>query len=125
MSITLSTSARDVLANAVSDLIDVGGAGTLKIYTDGFGILLAELAFSNPAFGAASNGVCTANTITQDTSANSDGTMGVFQFINGENSPILSGTISASGGDINFDSLVVIEGDTIRVQSMTLTVPAT
>jgi len=125
MAITLSTSARDVSVEAISDLVDVGGAGTLEIYTDSFGTLIAELTFSDPAFGGASSGVVTANSITQDTSANSTGTMGAFQFLNGEGSPLLSGSVSASGGDINFNTTSVIEGDTIRVSSMTLTVPAT
>ena len=125
MAITLSTSARDVSVEAISDLVDVGGAGTLEIYTDSFGTLIAELTFSNPAFGGASSGVVTANAITQDTRANSTGTMGAFQYLNGEGSPLLSGSVSASGGDINFNTTSVIEGDTIRVSSMTLTVPAT
>ena len=124
MSITLSTSARDDAVNALADMVDVGGAGTIEFYTASFATLLAELSFSNPAFGAGTSGTATANAITTDTSANDSGTLSVFQIINGEGSPVLSGDVSASGGDINFDSTAVIIGDTIRVDSLTLTVPA-
>lgn len=125
MSITLSTSARDVLCNAIVDQIDLGASdGTLEFYVDGFATLLATLTFSSTAFGASSNGVATANSITSDTSADDTGTVGVFQILNGESSPLLSGTCSASGGDINFNTTSINTGDSIAVTSLTVTVPA-
>lgn len=123
MSITLSTSARNDAVDAIADMVDVGGAGSIEFYTSDFATLLAELDFSNPAFGSSLNGVVSANTITPDISANNGGTLGAFRFLNGEGSPLLSGTVSASGGDINFNTTVVVAGDTISIGSLLLTVP--
>ena len=125
MAVTLSTSARNVLCDAIVDEIDVGASdGSLDFYVDGFGTLLAELTFSSTAFGDAASGVATANAITSDTSANDTGTVGVFQILNGEGSPLLSGTVSASGGDINFNTTSINTGDSVAVTALTVTVPA-
>ncbi len=61
---TLSTAARNAAANAVVDLCDVSGPGDLVFLTSG-DVAVATLTLSNPAFGNATNGVATANAVTQ------------------------------------------------------------
>jgi len=126
MSVVLSTCARDESCNAIVDLPDVGGAGTLEFYTAGMALLLAELPFSATAFGASSVGVASADTITQDTSANNTGTAELFVFKNGDDQPVLSGTVSATGagGDIELNTTSINVGDSLSMSSLTVTVPA-
>jgi len=124
MGLILATSARDTINNALVDMIDTAGTGKLDFYTDGFGTLLAELTFSATAFGSSSTGVSTANSITSDTSANATGTAGAFRIKAGNDEVVLSGTVSASGGDINFNTTSINTGDSVAVTSLTVTVPA-
>ena len=81
----LTNAVASAACDAIVDAIDGGAAaGTIKIYTGtiptdadtalGAQTLLATLTFSDPAFGAASNGVATASAITSDTSADATGT---------------------------------------------------
>jgi hypothetical protein len=79
MAITLSTKARNAACDAVVALANEGsGVGTIKI-KDG-ATLLVEIPLNDPAFGAASTGVATA-----------------------DNDPALSGTAVAAGDADNYD----------------------
>lgn len=125
MGITLTTTARNAACDAVVDLIDVGTGdanGDLVIMTSG-DAEVATLAFSNPAFGAASSGVATAATISDDTSA-TGGTAALFKFQNRDNAEVLRGTVGTSGADLIISSLSIGAGDTISVSSFTVTMPA-
>ena len=126
MSVVLTTCARDESCNSIVDLVDVGGTGTLEFYTAGQALLLAELPFSATAFTASSEGVASADTITQDTSANNTGTAELFVFKNGDDSAVLSGTVSATGagGDIELNTTSINVGDSLSMSSLTVTVPA-
>lgn len=125
MGVTLSTCARDTSCNSIVDLFDVGSeVGQIEIYTDGFAILLAVLDFQATAFGSSTTGTASANTIDAETSAVNTGEAGAFQIINGDNQPILSGTVSGSGGDINLNTTSIYMGDSLSMSSLTVTVPA-
>jgi len=68
MTINHSTAVRNAIADLVVDKLDEGttnSTGRLKIYTTGKTTLLATLDLSDPAFGIASSGTATANTITR------------------------------------------------------------
>jgi hypothetical protein len=62
MAVTHPAAVRTIVANAVVDSIDVGGAGSLIFQTSG-SVEVATLVFANPAFGAASGPTATANAI--------------------------------------------------------------
>jgi hypothetical protein len=124
MAITISTASRNAACDAVVDLVDVSGPGTLKFYTAGFATLLATLTFSNPAFGAAATGTATANAITADTSADATGTAASFKIFDGAGAEILLGSVGTSGQDINFNTVSWTTGDNISVSSLTVTMPA-
>lgn len=125
MAITLTTAARNAACDAVVDLIDVGTTdanGDIMIMTAA-DAEVATLAFANPAFGSAVNGVATANTIQPDTTATA-GTAALFKFQNRNNVEVLRGTVGTSGADLNLSSLNIGAGDTISISSFTVTMPA-
>lgn len=121
----IATSVRNAMCDAFVDQIDVGsGTAVLRIYNAGFSTLLAELSFSSTAFGSASNGTATANSISDDTSANATGTASVFRVLNKDGTTVFEGTVGVSGADINFNSVSITSGDRISISSMTVTMPA-
>ena len=122
--------------DAIVDLIDAGaGAGTLKMYTAtiptnadtalGAQTLLATLTFSDPAFGAASNGVATASAITSDTSADATGTVTWGRIADSNALTIMDVVIGTSGEDINLNTAAIVSGATVAVTALTVTVPKT
>ena len=124
MGVTLSTSARDTACDGIVDLIDTEGIGKLDFYTDGFGTLLAELTFNATAFGDSNTGTATANAIVAEVSATNTGTAGAFRIKAGTDVVVMSGTVSASGGDINLNTTSIFMGDSLSISSLTVTVPA-
>lgn len=131
----LTNAAASAAADAVVDLIDAGGAGTIKIYTGtiptdantavGAQTLLATLTFNATAFGAASNGVATANAITSDSSADATGTAAWARIASGAGTTIMDVTVGTSGEDINFNTVSFVTGAVIAISSLTYTQPKT
>jgi hypothetical protein len=131
MAIKLSNTARSAAADAVVDLAD---DGYIRIY-DGSQpanpntavsgqTLLAELRFGTPAFGAASNGVATANAITGEDSALATSTATWFRVLQSNGTTVLwDGTVGTSGSDLNLDSTSITTADTVDIDSMTYTQP--
>jgi len=120
----ISTAARNAMCDALVDLVDSGGTGTIAIYTASFGTLLATLTFSATAFGAASSGVATAATITDDSSADATGTAAVCRVINGSAATVWEGTVGTSGEDLNLNTVSIATADVVSISSMTVTMPA-
>jgi hypothetical protein len=132
MAIKLSTVARNAAANAVVDLAD---DGYIRIYDGtqaanpqtaiGSQVLLAELRFGTPAFGAAATGTATAEAITADASANNTGTATWFRVLQSDGTTVLwDGTVSTSGADLNLASgTSITSGDNIAIDSMAYTQP--
>ena len=131
----LTNAAASAAADAVVDLIDAGGAGTIKLYTAtiptdantaiGGQTLLATLTFSATAFGAASNGVATASAITSDTTADNNGTCTWARIASGAGTTIMDVTVGTSGEDINFNTNVIAAGATVAITALTYTQPKT
>lgn len=121
---TLETSARNGAIDGVVDLIDTGGTGALQIFTTGKGTKLAELAMSATAWGAASGAVATANAISDDTSADATGTAAEYDFVDGADAVVWSGTVGTSGAELNLNTVGITAGDTVAVSQFTVTIPA-
>lgn len=132
----LSNAAASAAADAVVDMIDAGaGAGTIKLYSGtiptnadtavGAQTLLATLTFSDPAFGAASNGVATANAITSDTSADATGTATWARVETSAPATVMDLTVGTSGEDINLNTNSIVAGATVAITSLTYTQPKT
>ena len=128
----ISTTAVNAQADALSDLLD---NGYLRIY-DGSQpanantaitsqVLLAELRFNATAAPAASGGVLTMNSITQDPSANNTGTATWFRALKSDGSTVVfDGSVGTSGCDLNLGSTSITSGASVAVTSMTYTVNA-
>jgi len=132
----LTNARASAACDSVVDAIDAGaGAGTIKIYsgiipTDadtavGAQTLLATLTFSDPAFGAASNGVATASAITSDTSIDATATASWARIADSNGTTVMDCTVGTSGDDINFNTVAFVAGATASITSMTVTVPKT
>ena len=138
---SLSNAAAIAAANAIVDLLDVGAGanGLLRIYAGtapadadtalGAQVLLAELAFSDPAFGAAVDGapggVATANAISDDTAADATGVATFFRALDKDGNTIFQGDVSvtAGGGDLQLNTTSLVIGATVSVTAMTATMP--
>ena len=136
MATKISTAARNAACDAIVDLIDVGGTGIIEIRTGSqpasandaaSGTLLGTLTFSATAFGAASSGVATAASITDDSSADATGTAGWFRVKDGAGATIFDGDITTTAvgtGDMTLNNTSITAGGTISVTSFTFTIPA-
>lgn len=125
MAVTHPTDVRNGIADYVVDLIDAGGAGTIVFQNSSVNDSdVATLTFSATAFGAASNGVATAATITDDTDCNT-GTVDKFTVFSGAGDSCFTGSVSApgGGGDIILSSTSIGNGDTISISSLTYEAP--
>lgn len=128
----LTNAAASAAADAVVDLVDGGaGAGLLRIYDGtqpttadtaiGSQVLLAELTMSDPAFGAASNGVATASAITADGSANATGTATWFTIVTSAGTRIFDGSVGTSSADLVLNTTSIVSGATVSVTAFTYT----
>ena len=136
MATRLPTAARNAACNAVVDLIDAGGAGTMQIRTGSqpasandaaTGTLLGTLTFSATAFGDASAGAATANAITQDASADASGTAGWFRVLSGGGATVFDGTVGENPpgtAELILNETTITIGGPISVTSLTFTIPA-
>ncbi|NOR70970.1 MAG: hypothetical protein GQ532_14955 [Methylomarinum sp.] len=124
MPLTHTTATRNVVADAVVDLLDVGATdatGDLVYMTSG-DVEVAILAMANPAFGAAASGVATAGVIADDTNA-TGGTVAKFKLQDRNNLETLQGSVTATsgGGDIELSSVAIGATDTVATSSLTYT----
>lgn len=132
----LGTTMRNASCDGIVDAIDGGtppgrmehrtGAQPTNVSDASSGTLLGTNLFGNPAFGAASTGVATANAISNDTSADASGTAGYFRWYTGaggDTAALAQGNTSTSGADLNFDNNVFVAGGVIAITAFTVTVP--
>ena len=136
----INNAARNAACNAIVDLLDaMPGGGRIDIRTGAppaaitdasSGTLLGTLIFSQPAFGAAVDGVATSAAITSDTNAAATGTAGYFRCYHdaaADTAAVLEGTAgeAADTPDMTFDESAIVAGGTIAIAlgGMTVTVP--
>jgi hypothetical protein len=128
---SITTAARNAAADAVTALVNAGGAGSLRIYSGTMptdanaalsgNTLLAQLTMSATAFGAASAGVATAATITADASADASGTATFFRVLSGAGTVIFQGSAGTASCDLNLNSTAITAGANVAVSSLTYT----
>lgn len=131
--ILISTAARNAAMDAVTALLNVGGAGTLKIYDGaqpagpgtavGSQVLLVTLTFSVDAFGDATGGVSTAAAITSGTAV-ATGTAAWMRLASGGGTAVIDGTVGTSGTDLILGTATINSGNVVAISSFTLTHPA-
>ena len=122
---TLEVAAQNAACDAITALIDVGGAGSCVFETDG-DVEVATCPFSAEAFGAAAAGVCTSAAITSDETA-TGGVIEHVTFNSGTPAKIMECTIDVDSlSDFQISSLTIGAGDTVSIGlgEVTVTVPA-
>jgi hypothetical protein len=135
----ISNAAAKRLADSFDDEVNVGstasvldvrtGAQPADPDTAATGTLLATLTFSDPAFGAATDGapggLLTASAITQDSSADATGTAGYFRIrATGTGADdVADGECGTAGADLNFNTTSITAGSAVSITSMTVTMP--
>ena len=84
--------------------------------------LLAELRWNATAFGAASNGVATANALTADSSADNTGTATWFRALESDGTTVVfDGSVGTSGANLNLNSVAISAGAAVSVTAYTYT----
>ncbi len=126
----IGTASRNAAADTLFNLLN---SGTIRFRTSTVptnvgdadsGTLCATVTFGATAFGAASSGVKTANSITSDTNAAASGTVTQARLYKSDNTTCWGDcSVGTSGADINFDNNVIVAGGTVAVSSLTGTTP--
>lgn len=135
----ISNAAAKAMADTFDDQVNIGstasvidirtGAQPADPDTAATGTLLATLTFSDPAFGAATDGnpggLLTASAITDDSSADATGTAGYFRIrATGTGADdVADGEVGTSGADLNMNTTSITSGSTVSITSMTVTMP--
>jgi hypothetical protein len=126
MALGYSTALRNAQLDAITTAI--GSNGLLRIYngsrpaTGGTATtLLAQLALSATAAGAASSGVLTFSAITNDSSADATGTATWFRITTSGGTAVIDGDVGTSGSDLNFNTVSFVSGAVIAITSLTIT----
>lgn len=134
MAVQLAAATRNAMADAAVDLIDIGTAGTLKIYdgtqpaTGDTAVttqnVLATFTLSDPAFGAASAGVATLSGTPKTVAASATGTATWFRIQASAGTNIMDGAVGTSGAQLNLNTVSIVSGVNVSITSGTFTQPA-
>ena len=119
MAITLETNARNAAAEAVGTLLN---GGTIEFQTSA-DAEVATIGLAATAFGSASDGTITANTMTADSDV-TGGTTTKFVAKTSGGAAVFGGTVGTSGADINLTDVTFGAGGTLTLTAFTYTQPA-
>lgn len=123
MAVTYSNTAKTNRMTAVRDTIDGGaGAGVLQIGTTGMATVLAEFTLNDPC-GTVSGSVLTLSGFPKsDTSANATGTAAAARIRDSSGVDVITGlTVGTTASDIILDSVSITTGQTVTLNSASLT----
>jgi hypothetical protein len=121
MAVTYTTAVKNARLDAV--VTQIGSAGVLEIGTTSMGTVLATIALGNPA-GTTSGGILTFSGFPRsDTSADATGTAAAARIrtASGGTDIITGLTVGTSASDINLDSVSITTGQTVTINSATIT----
>lgn len=126
MALAFSTTLRNNMLDQITSA--VGSSGFIRIYdgtrpaTGGTATtLLAELTCNATFAPAASGGVLTLNSVTQDSSANATGTATWFRIVTSGGTFVIDGNVGTSGSDLNLNSTAISTGIAVSITSFTIT----
>ena len=134
--VRLAVASQQAGIDAIVDRIDGGtGAGKIKIYAgtqpangnaSATETLLAELTFSDPAFGAGSTaGVATASSITDDSSANATGTAAWARIVTSSTANVFDCDVgNSTASTIALNATAITSGGTVSLTSFTMRLPS-
>ncbi len=122
MAVTYSTAAKTARMTAIGDL--VGNAGKIKGYLANGSTLVATWALPSPCYSSSANGVLTFDIDPDiDATLSTTGTITLATITTSADVVVVSGlTVGTSGTDIIMsDNVVASTGDTVTLQTATLT----
>jgi hypothetical protein len=122
MAVTYTTAVKNARLDAVTAAI--GTTGVLEIGTTSMASILATISLNNPAAAAASGAVLTLSGFPKsDNSADNSGDAAAARIrtASGGTDIITGLTVGLSGSDINLDSLSITAGQTVTINSATIT----
>jgi hypothetical protein len=121
MAVVYTTAVKNSRLNAVTTAI--GTTGVLEIGTAGMATVLATITLANPAAPAASGGILTFTMPQSDTAADSTGTAAAARIrtASGGTDVVTGLTVGTSGTDIVLDNLSIATGQTVTINSATIT----
>ena len=123
MAVVYTTAVKAARMTAVRDQIDGGaGAGVLQIGTTGMATVLAEITLGDPC-GTVSGAVLTLSGFPRsDVSANATGTAAAARIRDSGGTDVITGlTVGTSASDINLDNTSINTGQTVTINSATIT----
>ena len=121
MAVNYTTAVKNARLEAV--VSQIGTTGVLEIGTTGMASVLATIALGNPA-GTAASGVLTFSGFPRsDTSADNSGTAAAARIrtASGGTDVVTGLTVGTTGSDINLDSVSITAGQTVTINSATIT----
>lgn len=131
----LSAATASAMADAITAQVDAGSAaGTIRIYdgtmpastADAVSTqnLLAELTFSDPSFGGASDGTITAASITADASADATGTATWARVADSDDTVIMDLDVgeSGDGAAMTLNTASLVAGGEVAITAFSITV---
>lgn len=125
----ISNAAASAAADAVCALCNNGfvdlfdGAQPANVGTAiGSQVKLASLPLAATAFGAAVNGVATANAITSDADADATGTAAWMRAYQADHvTAVWDGSVGTSGCNLNLGTVSIVQHGTVSVSALTYT----
>jgi len=131
MALGLNETIRNARLNVIRDAIDAGAAGgKVLIYTGtrpatgaaiGGATLLGTVTCSATSAPDASGGVLTFNAFTEDSSADADGTAAWARITDSDDAFVCDLDVGTSGADLIMNTVTIVTGGPIRIDSGTLT----
>jgi hypothetical protein len=130
MAVKLPSAVRNARLDAITTY--AGTSALVKIY-DGTApadantalsgnTLLATLTCSSTLAPAASGGVLTLSTITQDSAADATGTATFYRWYKSDGTTVIKqGSVGTSGADLNLNTTSIVVGGPVSVTSWTVT----
>lgn len=127
----IATATRNAMLDAITSAVST--SGLLDIYSGtqpagpGTAVTtqtkLAQLACSSTFAAAASNGLLTANTITQDSAANASGVATWFRLTTSGGTAVLDGSVGTASADLILNTTSIVSGGPVSVTALTITAP--
>ena len=137
MATRIPNASRSAMTNAITALLNAGaGPGYIEIRTGTqpadpdsavSGTLLATIDLNDPAFGAATDGVASADVSpTLANAADATGTAGWFRGFDSNGAAVIDGSVTATGGggDCQLNTTSLIVDVDVTVTAWTITQPA-
>lgn len=125
MSLTHITALRTILADAVDNYINTTGGGTAKFRLRQTTTTIVDFNLSNPAFGNASSGVITLNSVPIAAVAAATGVVDNGLLLARDGSTVLTFSVTGTGGggDVEVSNVNVAISQDCTLESLTYAAP--